>query len=735
MEEKFYPLLLKPGTPGGIYQLSLSHPDAKKYLWVGYIIHVDVETMVCSVGFNTSPDEKLDIPLPAMGGGGPRSFSGTIPEKGATVICGWKPMGPGSNSHFPFILSILSAGVYNSRDYAPFLPAPPEQIDEVLSLRPDLEFDPKLQTNTVRLKLRKAYSGDFLASASSGSDILLDRNVVITNRSGNEFILRDSDQTAVLQTINEFTANAAGYYRRGLIKRNAFSFLSDYFPLNEQTNGTNPFDIEEGELFKQKIPVTSPVYDILFQYGLIDEDGVRTFSFTEGMLEYPYIVTSDGRRINYVYPGSAESGYNNVEEAYIEDRRELRHVSDGVMPVTDEGDGFFSDESKREVFIEDVHGTVVGNNFVTNEGRALYKKVLKMQLFSDSDQGELCNYPTFESIDNATDLGVLDSHALARLYRIQSPTTNNQWVFGINKEGRTFLHIPASQTGLPDDKGKSLDLNIMGLVKGIIGKDPNTGLSLDLRLKGGMNFELGTSSASGNNFNFTGPITVNYLGGTSVDDSPTVSHIVDGSTSRVISGSDFKYTKGTNVRVSGGLDATEADGVSVVASSGGYKLSSGGEHGVTVLGASNEYYAQDKSSKFALGKRNLTLAGVDSSTVLTGNASRTVVAGNITDSVVTGNITKSTVLGNIILATAAGAIGITNGLGALALAASAGPISLSSTTAVTLTGLVTAITSPVTSIGIAKVGVAVAGIPGPNAPHLDYLTGIPILGIPTIAVG
>jgi hypothetical protein len=43
--------------------------------------------------------------------------------------------------------------------------------------------------------------------------------------------------------------------------------------------------------------------------------------------------------------------------------------------------------------------------------------------------------------------------------------------------------------------------------------------------------------------------------------------------------------------------------------------------------------------------------------------------------------------------------------------------------------------SPITKIGMTVVGCVVTGVPGPPTPAIDYLTGLPLLGMPTVLIG
>lgn len=724
-------------APGGARDLSSNNPDYKKYLWTGRIVHVDSETMCCSISTDSGIGEFHDIPLPASGGSGPRSWSGVVPEPGTRVVIGWRKYG--NRNHLPVIIETLTSGVFSAREYEPFATVSPEEAEEAINQVPDIVNDPKYNFGTVRLKLRKAYPGDFLASSSGGADIYLDKDVNLSNRAGNEFILRDADQTAVLQTVNEYTTNAAGSYRRGLIKRNAFTFPQDIFPLDDKTSGLEPYNIEVDDptyFYNQKVPKDSPAYPILLGFNLIKEDGSKVFDAQQGITEYPYVVTSDGQRINYIVTGENENSFSDWPHAYIEDRKELRHISDGVMSVTEEGDGFQIDP--REVFIEDVHGTVVGNDFSSTDGQRNYKRILKMDMFPSPYHSEPIGGPNLTAVDNMNQ-EVLDSVALARLYRIQSPNNSNQYVFGVNKEGRVFLHVPSSKTAeTPNDTGRSVDFHAEGLVKAIVGKDPGTELSTTVNLIGGAQYEIGRGPKGVSVDTLChGPVNLSILGGDYTNNTPAYDIRVDGSCSRTMSGTDFMYSRGTSVRKSGAGAITEGDSISHVAGFGGYKVTSSGDLGFTVLGKTMEMYAQVVMTNFALGNIKLTLAGVDTHTMLAGAITRTLVAGaGITDTVATGNIALSVGIGNVSTAVGTGNVAVTSGVGNLALTAGAGPIAITSSLATTLTaGVATSITSPTTKIGIAVVGVATAGVPGPPGPHLDFITGLPIFGVPTIAIG
>lgn len=734
--------------PGGPRMQSQETEASRSLLWVGRVLHVDVETMVCSVQLETGTGVRFDVPLTAPGGGGPRSWSGTIPEQGSKCIIQWRRYG--ANTFAPYITEWMTVGTYTARDFAPFSVVDPADAEEVRRVAPELFDDPHLGLGITRLKLRKAYSGDYLSQAGEGGEILLDRNAHMANRAGNEFELRDSDQTAVLQAVNELSNNAAGTYRRGLIRRSAYNFLPD-LAISGFDPSTDSFDkFTAGKLTTSADGVTtivtkvepgSEAYEKLLEFGLINPDGTPVDAVGSNPEDpfYPFVVLPDGQRSSYVASGEHDQSFADTDQCYVEDRADLRHTSDGVMAVTEDGDGVQIDQVPP-IFIEDVKGTVVGNDPYTEAGRSLYKRVLKMHVFDDPDQQSNASSPSLQPVDTTTSQTEADTQALARLFRIQSPTTSNQYVFGVSKEGRVYLHIPKTRTGTAQDRGKSLDANILGLVKAVIGADENTGRSLDLRTMGGIRAEIGSfqdfSNASGPeqvsiDLVLHGKIRTMYAG------TQGRETMVGGSDFRSASGSTLDVIGGNVVRNVGGSEAVEASSITHNVGFGGYKMKSAGDVNQTVLGKTTEMYGQFRQSTFALSDTKLMVAGVDAATVLAGGMTRTVAAGaGITDTVGAGNMLSNVVTGNMAMTVGAGNMTATVGAGNLALSAGAGTSTMTGGVSATLaSGVVANIAAPVTKIGLSVVGCVVAGIPGPPAPYLDPITGLPATGVPTVLIG
>jgi len=727
-------------------QQSQNADDAKAFLWIGRILHVDVETMVCSIQMESGQGIWHDVPLPAPGGGGPRSWSGVIPEQNSRALIGWKKYG--NRGHKPYIITYWTVGTLSAREFEPSSAVDPNEANSVLTADPDLQYFPEIDLGITRLKSRKAYAGDWIATASGGAHAQLDRDAYLTNRANNEFRLRDSDQTSIHQTVNEFITNAAGYYRRGLIKRNAYNFQLDLaLPLydyeeqdfDEFINSRIVTGIDNPQYtYLTEVDTLSPAYSKLREFELINEDGTPVFPNNPDDLVYPYVVTPDGQRISYVVRGEHETSFTQTNECYVEDRVEMRHVSDGIMAVTEEGDGFQIDRISP-VFIEDVKGTIVGNDPYTEAGRKTYKRVVKMRVFEKEEQSLPSNTPVFEPIDTLKRPNDTDTVALARLFRVQCPaegSSSNQYAFGISKEGQVFLHLPKATVG--ETRGRSLDANIMGAIKAIFGSDGSR-KSIDLTTSGGIRVKLGTlvDNTDPDNpenvsadFEFDGVVRLKFNGPKAIE--------------KIVEGSETTFCSQTSARVAGDITdiaqggSVTAEGTKVrhIAGDGGYTRLVGGDSGMTHLGKTDRQFAQNRTSTFAVNDTKLMLAGVDSATVIAGSMSRTVTTGSISHTVATGSHSISVGVGNASITAGTGNVSISAGAGNASFAAGAGAASVTAGAAASLVGgTVANVTAPLVKIGTVPVGVCVAGVPGPPGPHLDYVTGLPIRGIPTIAVG
>jgi hypothetical protein len=360
-----------------------------------------------------------------------------------------------------------------------------------------------------------------------------------------------------------------------------------------------------------------------------------------------------------------------------------------------------------------------------------------MTVFKNLEQGAPSDGPTFEAVDTVQDLNIMDDIGLARLFRVISPTSSNQYAFGVSKEGRVFVHIPKSRVGTPDMKGKSVDLNIQGLVKAIIGADSNSrNTSLDLKLVGGLNIDIGRNEA-GNSIEVTlhGGVLRRIMNNPS-SNAPAFQDQIGGSSLRTISATDMAIVGGNSIEEIGGDKSIVATSVLNNAGAGGYKVTSAGDWGMTILGKTQHQFAQLQQSTWALGKMSMILAGIDTKTHLAGAYTHTIVAGAYSTTVATGAVSFTAAAGAMSFTVGAGSFSATVGAGALSLTAAGGPVSITSGLINSITAAtMNVLTAPMHKIGASVAGFCMAGIPGPPGPMIDYLLGIPHLGIPTIIIG
>lgn len=731
-----------PNLAGGIRSQSLQSREAHSFLWTGHVIHVDVETMVCSLSVDMGgAKEWHDVPIPAPAGTGPRSWAGCVPEPGSKVLIEWKRF---DNRNFqPYIVEFLTSGTFPARHYEPFSTCDPEIAKEALELDPELALDPRYRLDVIRLKARKAYGGDFLASSSGGSDFLLDRDTTLQNRAGNEFKLRDADQTSVLQTLNEFVSSSAGLYRRGLIRRNAFAFLPDLMLSAEGRDfgkigdesvedalaaNTVTITNSEGEwdaVLVDQIDMTSPAFDVLTKFGLVDATGKIVVPDQSDPV-YPFVVMQDGRRQSYIVEKNHDLRWDQHDECYVEDRAEIYHTHDGIMSVTEEGDGIQVDNPLDRIFIEDVKGTVVGNDPYSDPGRTLYKRVLSMRMFSDLDDMESPQTELF-AVDTAQSPSLADTIALARLFTIKCPSDDaKKYTFGITKEGRVFLNVPCSR-----EERQSIDMVTSGGVKAFLGPNADR-VSLNLKTLGGIKLDIGSFKDDTSDENDSvsvdvtlhGKIKTNYVG---LQGRETT---VNGTDYTSVGGSHVVAAGGGSVVACGGVSALEAEGRRVNVGTGGYVLRSLGSYDVTCLDKASESFAKLRTVTNYLGSMKLIVAGVDSTLMISGVHSTTVASGSYSVTVgagslaLTSGVAASVVTGGL-LTMAAGST-FSNAAGAHTTVAGGTNMMI---------GSVAMIQAPVVKIGMTVVGNIVAGIPGPPVPHRDYITGFPLLSVPTAFIG
>lgn len=339
-------------------------------------------------------------------GGGRRSFFGMMPCVGDYAVVAFAPKESDgrAGARQPVIVSYFPPPTWLARDWLAGQDYDPsEGVMETGASRDDLRGF----ASRVRFKMRHLDEGEALISSRQGADLHLDESVYLSNRRANEIILRDQDQALVTRSLQQFHALAGARVYAGMVQRDArllpTQMFSDGLAWNtsytdigeglfedgfltpsyvfwppqgseEGYTGVTAFESQGGIKFQDEL---NP-YEFL-QWGLfVDSDG---FQQGENLTDY----SSYGGKVFYrvgddtfEYRNSHHSGNPLSEHSLTEYRIELKHTSNGTLPVTEQTDGFDVDgypdvNLEREAnFVEMVLGTYVGNDPFTNIGKEKY---------------------------------------------------------------------------------------------------------------------------------------------------------------------------------------------------------------------------------------------------------------------------------------------------------------------------------------------------------------------------
>jgi hypothetical protein len=326
-----------------------------------------------------------------------------------------------------------------------------------------------------RHKLRHMQPGNIVCSSAQGADLVLDESALLTNRRGNEILLRDQDQAMIFRSLQQFHAMSGARVYAGMIQRDGAllqtQMVSDGLEWDQSqqymgfglagrpifggsessapnadgelpsiiratSNTSDGSDTVEGcfntgflgpnpgfgdtQLQPTRIlarrfsnnTLLSPMmiltkggerldpYNIFGRAGFIDSDGKVDAIIPDGAAESIFKTDTvyGGKPFYRVSkPNTQGEVENAVEEAstdaLTEYRIEVSHTADGSLPVTEQTDGFDADRlpgeganaiSSNAPYIEVVYGSVVGNDFFSEEGKNSYGVPLKPVIF-DSD--------------------------------------------------------------------------------------------------------------------------------------------------------------------------------------------------------------------------------------------------------------------------------------------------------------------------------------------------------------
>ena len=679
---------------------------------VGVITRVDETTLKADVRIITSSDERYEVDI-GQAMSGPRSFLGGIPEEDSLVLIGYRQRN--KQIREAIILGFLNTGRNSGIRFDPFAPIPPGEIEPE-----DASDVRKVFGKTKRYKSVQGRQGDLFGMSASGAEWALTKDVRLTNRAGDLFELRDSDRTLVSQAIHRAESDGAALLTSGPVRRGGLIVPLEVLLPNRKVKSTEKryFGADDFELAGY------------LQNGTF-LDRVNDFE------EFPPTTYSNGRQAFFASRTAATNPEDTINggasRTFTERRVEIRHESDLTQEVLEDTDGFPVDRPRA--FIESVLGTVVGNDPFSTQGQRQYARVLKPKIFEDFDQSspgtflmDECHRPPAVGVDEAMTM------AGAVLLKMLPPraASKNPFAFAVSKQGKVFVNIPKSTNENYTEKNISLEANLEGALKAVIGASSPQRLSLHLTLEGGIYLDVGANSdGECITTNYRGAVKSIFRGnGNSVDD---VAHSTDvqGNSERSTSGNDIHTVRGFHqVTVDGGYQV----GASSVKMNGlnGFTGNFGGWSTV-ISGKTQNQYAQLVLETIATGgKLSTILAGGMVQNIAAGAMTYNVLAGATLFNNPAGAFSIVVGTGAISITTAAGAIALSTAAGAMSLAAAGGAIAITAGLAMNLAAstLISLLAPQVLLGGPAAVLGVVRGFPvlPPGTPSLDYFTGVPYQG-------
>lgn len=486
-------------------------------LGVARVVAIDYEEHYVSLRtvIGTEQDfNKVPVPL-TYPGAGCRHFLGAMPEVGDYCIVGWLPQESSEKfggSMTPVILTWILPGVWPGRDWITMSNFAEDEHDAGTSRNKE---ELRGIFDQIRHKLRHIQPGNIVASSSQGADLVLDEDVLLSNRRGNEFMLRDSDQAVITRALQQFTALAGSRTYAGMVQRDALrlptTMFSDGFVWDGPVQGYGGQAVHEDDLLEDAaLPEGFLTPDPMLARFMLGQEGLegQVFQYSQHLDPYVFLrgggyIDEDGVAVDLNHKNDAVYGGKNIYRIGVasrdnitllpgvpsltEHRIEVAHTSDGRLPVTEQTDGFDAERlpptdpdspgvSENAPYIEWVLGSVVGNDPFSGPGRKEYGFPLVAKVFDDlggvSPRIEAANIAA-PGRSGGTPLG---EHA-ATLFKLTPPSGRlaSTW-WSVNKNGQVRINISGSPTGY------GVDAAIAGGLRLAVGG------GLNLQLKGGIHF-------------------------------------------------------------------------------------------------------------------------------------------------------------------------------------------------------------------------------------------------------
>jgi hypothetical protein len=690
---------------------------------VGLITRVDEINLKADVKILTGGGDRFEIDL-TQAMAGPRSFWGGVPEVNSLVIIGYRRKH--KQLYEAMILGYIPVGNRSGLRFDPFSPENPSAVASSDKALYDAVYGPM-----IRYKRLKLQPGDVGGMSASGAELALSKDVRMCNRAGDLIELRDSERTLVMQATHRVEAEAGVHRWSGPTRRGAFWLPGDIFGKDGVTLKTEA-DRYFGRDDLQNAGPGSPGSATKFA----NSSGKVLDAFNDAN-EFPPVTYSNGKRTFYTAtePAVNFEDPKGAADAFTEHRLEMYHTTDASTDVLGEIDGFQMD--RRVIFIEQVFGSIVGNDAFSGMGQRQYGRLLKPKIFDAWGQLGPGKF-SMEEVPRTPLEGDDESKSTAGAYlmRIRSPlgtTEDDSFAVAVSKQGKLFVNLPGSRIEKYADAAKnvSAEINAEGGIKARIGASSPDNVSLNLRLDGGIVADIGSSSAGqAIKVKYHSSYSAEYLGVPDINDV-AYSMSVTGNGEVLCSADWVENILGAkSTTVNGGYNLM-ADRMQLNAQSG--ITFNAGEWNALVSGKTQANYAQQVQETIVTGgKLSTILAGGSIQTVTAGAYAINVLGGTTSITSAAGAYAVQVGAGGITMTATAGAVAVSAAAGAISMNAAAGAISLVAGLAVSITSpVLVSLVAPQVLLGgpTAVLGVA-RGTPmmPPGSPSLDWITGLPLQG-------
>ena len=632
------------------------------YTKIGRIIDIDYERYQVKVEFMDGSGSPDWFPI-TFSYVGPASQSGAMPEIGSHTLCTYvmesytgkgKPIGAGG-----YLPVALQAALEHN----------------VIKRLPDSL--PTEEDNVFFMKFRKLIKGDMIMSSQFGGELFLNRDVELRDGLNDCILLRSSDQSIIMTSMNNFV------FANGVV-------------------------VSAGPLIRNKVQ------------GIFDAQGNRTPNTQLRELSL------DGGKDNvYVVPGGNSIQQNATY--YTEYRIDVDEITDGSLDVNEINS--HSVTSSRDPIVSMIMGNYAGHeDLSTNLG-----KILRPSLFSISK-------PTvgqFELIECAQNKGTDEVSKLGVAWAIH--LLKNNAFMGFDKEGQLYLNLNSSSPANPAGAGRSMSILGSGNLKEIWGQSADTANSWDLTTKGGVKWNIGSHNAKGQtrsiDITTSKGIRIKSLAN---DTLPSPEPIYPNSSTTVTGYAYYSDVHGNQKVLVGGSESLQVSGESSLIVDGLRHEEIRGAASSQIIGNKSinvtEIFTQVvlKEMQGRYGKRTESVTQGQTLTVDNGDIVETIkffgskktniVKGNIEELIGQGNRDTKILAGDYSVLAVAGGINMNAGKG----------VGLGSAKSVTMTAPVVNVNGLTVNLGAIPIkGNVVVGLPGVPS-HFDYVTGIPLRGSATV---